>query len=85
MLKEAVKTLKEWECDVAYLCANIKESGDLYSKAGFVPLNRPYTYYGQSGKSYEGINGMIAPIKSPGIFEEILRSEEKLHLGPGNW
>jgi len=85
MLKEAVKTLKEWECDVAYLCANIKESGALYSKAGFVPLDRSYTYHGRSGKLYEGINGMIAPINSPGIFEEILRSEEKLHLGPGNW
>jgi len=85
MLKEAVKTLKEWGCDVAYLCANIKESGVLYSQAGFVPLDRPYTYHGQSGKLYEDINGMIAPINSPGIFEEILRSEEKLHLGPGNW
>ena len=85
MLKEAVKTLEEWGCDVAYLCANIKESGALYSKAGFVPLNRPYTYYGRSGKLYEGINGMISPINSPGIFEEILHSEEKLHLGHGNW
>ena len=85
MLKEAVKTLKEWGCDVVYLCANIKESGALYSKEGFVPLNRPYTYYGQSGKLYEGINGMIAPINSLDVFEEILRSEEKLHLGHGNW
>ena len=85
MLKKAVKTLMEWECDIAYLCANIKESGALYSKAGFVPLDRTYTYHGRSGKLYEDINGMIAPIKSPGIFEEILRSEEKLHLGPGNW
>ena len=85
MLKEAVKTLKGWGCDVAYLCADIKESGDLYTKVGFVPLNRPYTFHGQSGKLYEDINGMIAPIKSPSVFEEILRSEEKLHLGPGNW
>ena len=85
MLKEAVKTLKGWGCDVAYLCADIKESGDLYTKVGFVPLNRPYTFHGQSGELYEDINGMIAPINSPSIFEEILRSEEKLHLGPGNW
>ncbi len=80
-----MKTLMGWGCDVAYLCANIKESGALYSKAGFVSLNRPYTYIGQSGKLYEDINGMIAPVNSPDIFEEILRSEEKLHLGPGNW
>jgi hypothetical protein len=85
MLNEALKTLNEWGCDVAYLCANTKESGDLYPKAGFIPLNRSYTFYGQSGKLYEGINGMIAPVNSPGMFEEILRSDEKLHLGPGNW
>jgi GNAT superfamily N-acetyltransferase len=85
MLEEALNTLREWGCDIAYLCANIRESGDLYAKVGFVPLNKPYTYNGQSGKLYEEINGMIAPVNSPNIFEAILRSEEKLHLGPGNW
>lgn len=85
MLKKAAATLKEWGCDMAYLCANVKESGSLYSQAGFVPLNKPYTYYGKSGKLYEERKGMIAPINSPSIFEEVLHSREKLHLGPGNW
>lgn len=85
MLKEAMKALKGWGCDVAYLCADVKESGSLYEKVGFVPLNRPYTFHGQSRKLYEDTNGMIAPVNSPSIFEEILHSDEKLHLGPGNW
>lgn len=85
MLKKAVRILKNWGCDIAYLCANIDKSGSLYSKTGFVPLNRPYTYYGRSGKLYEENNGMIAPLASPGLFEEILNSEQKLNLGKGNW
>ena len=85
MLKEAVKILKKWECDIAYLCANIEETGSLYGQVGFVPLNKLYTYYGRSGKLHQGNNGMIAPLNSPNIFEDVLKSREKLHLGQGNW
>ncbi len=84
MLKEAVKILKKWECDIAYLCANI-EMRSFYGQVGFVPLNKPYTYYGRSGKLYEGYKGMIAPLKSSSIFEEVLSSKPKLHLGQGDW
>lgn len=85
ILEEAVKTLRKWDCDMAFLCANVKESGDLYSQVGFVPLNKPYTYSGRSGKLYEESNGMIAPLNSQEIFKMVLHSAQKLHLGPGNW
>jgi predicted GNAT family N-acyltransferase len=85
MLKEAVKILRKWDCDVAFLCANVKESGNLYAHVGFVPLNKPYTYSGRSGKQYEEHNGMIAPVNSLDIFKEVLQSTQKLHLGSGNW
>jgi len=84
MLKEAMKILKKWECDIAYLCANI-EMGSFYGQVGFVPLNKPYTYHGRSGKLYEGYKGMIAPLNSSSIFEEVLISKHKLHLGKGDW
>ncbi len=84
MLKEAVKILKKWECDIAYLCANI-EMRSFYGQVGFVPLNKPYTYYGRSGKLYEGHKGMIAPLNSSSIFEEVLSTKHKLHLGKGDW
>ena len=85
MLARGMEILKEWNCDIAYLCAEIEKTGSLYGRAGFVPLNRPYTFYGRSGRLHEQKNGMIAPINSPGLFKEVLHSEEKLHLGKGNW
>jgi len=85
MLERAMKILKKWDCDIAYLCAEIKKTGVLYNRVGFVPINRPYIFYGQSGKLYEQENGMIASINSREIFEEVLHSKEKLHLGNGNW
>lgn len=85
MLKKAVKILKEWGCDIAYLCADIEKTGALYAQVGFVPLNKPYTYFGQSGTLYEGTSGMIAPINSSDIFNDVLHSEQKLHIGKGNW
>ena len=84
VLKEAVKILKKWECDIAYLCANIEETGYLYSQVGFVPLNKQNTYYGRSGKLYKENNGMIASLNSLNIFEEVLNTKQKLHLGIGN-
>ncbi|UCC41609.1 MAG: GNAT family N-acetyltransferase [Candidatus Aminicenantes bacterium] len=85
MIEKAMKILKEWECEVAYLCAHIEESGSLYPQAGFVSMKNPYTYFGQSGKLYEETNGFIAPVKSLDLFKKILNSEQKLHLGKGNW
>jgi predicted acetyltransferase len=85
MLERAMKIIKKWDCDIAYLCAEIEKKGALYEQVGFVPLNRPYTFFGRSGKLHEQNNGMIAPINSREIFEEVLRSKEKLHLGNGNW
>ncbi len=85
MLREAIAILKEWNCDIAYLCADIEKSGSLYSRAGFVPLQKPYSFYGRSGKLHEQHNGMIAPLNSLEIFEEILRAQEILHIGSGNW
>jgi len=85
MIEDAMKILKEWECEVAYLYANIEESGSLYLRAGFVPMKKSYTYYGRSGKLYEETNGMVAPVKSLDLFKEILNSKQRLHLGSGNW
>jgi len=85
MLREAIGILMEWGCDIAYLCADIEKSGSLYSRAGFVPLQKPYSFYGRSGKLHEQRNGMIAPLNSREIFEEVLHAREIFHIGPGNW
>lgn len=85
MLKEAMRVLQNWGCNVAFLCTNVEKTGFLYSLVGFAALGRPYTFYGRSGKLYEDSHGMIAPVNSKDLFGEILNSKQKLHLGVGNW
>lgn len=85
MLERAVQILWEWGCDIAYLCAEIEKTGLLYGRVGFVPLEKPYTFYGRSGKLHEQKNGMIAPLNSHKIFRKVLHSKQKFHLGLGNW
>lgn len=81
----AMAVLRERGCDIAYLCTEIARLGTLYGKVGFVPLGRPHTYLGASGKRYTDTDGMIAPVNSPAIFEAVLAAQEPFDIGRGNW
>ncbi len=85
MLQIAIKELKKQHCDIAYLCTNIEKLGKLYGKVGFVPLNRQYTFTGNSGRKYFDTDGMIAPINSENIFQEVLNNKEIFDLEGLNW
>lgn len=83
----AVEELKKLGCDVAYLCTDIDDpqKAGLYKKFGFQALPVPHTYVGASGKRYTESDGMVAPINSDEIFQEILASAKPFDIGTGNW
>jgi len=83
----AVEEMKRATCDMAYLCAAVKDPGivRLYGHSGFVPLRRPHTYLGRSGRLYEDDDAMIAPICNAAVYGEVLNSAEPFHIGTGNW
>ena len=81
----AIDFLRQHDCDIAYLCTDTEKLGPLYGKVGFVPLGRPHTYLGASGKRYTDNDGMIAPVNSPAIFEAVLTAREPFDIGRGNW
>lgn len=87
LVKETVKELKEANCDIAYLCTNLKDEGmiKLYSQFGFVTLDRSHVYLGKSGKKYEDNDAMIAPINSVEIFQEVKEDLKPFNIGTGNW
>ncbi len=88
LLIKGIEELEEHNCDVAYLCTKSSNSAliTLYKeKFKFVPLEKPYTFSGQSGKIYKGDDGMIAPVKSEEKFSLILKSPDPLHIGVGNF
>ena len=81
----AIDFLRQHGCEIAYLCTNIEKLGPLYGRVGFVPLGRPHTYLGASGKRYTDDDGMIAPVNSPVTFEAVLTAQGPFDIGRGNW
>lgn len=87
MLDLSMKALAEANCDIACLGTNIDNPVllKIYGRLGFVLLPQAYTYLGTSGKRYYENDGLIAPIHSQELFQEILKSNEPLDIGSGNW
>jgi len=86
LLKIGMEELKKHDCDVAYLCTDSNSAlVELCKKFEFVPLQKSYTFLGQSGKKYVGDDGMIAPLNSQEKFNLILQTSKTLHIGKGNW
>jgi len=87
LVQRAMEELRAAGCDLAYLCTDVESewAQRLYGRAGFVPLGRPYTFRGKSGKGYTDYDGMIAPLASPQLFQQVLADTAPLDLGVGNW
>jgi ribosomal protein S18 acetylase RimI-like enzyme len=87
VVRAAMHELHTVECDLAYLCADVNNPGivRLYGQVGFVPLNHPHTFRGKSGKRYTDTDAMIAPVRSPAVFQAVLEDREPFDIGIGNW
>jgi ribosomal protein S18 acetylase RimI-like enzyme len=88
MLTLARETINLSDCDVIFLGTDIHDPQMLkiYGRIGFVPLNKAFAYTGRSGKRYEDAeSGMIAPIHSQELFNEILEDTEPFDIGIGTW
>lgn len=86
MMKEVMEKLHNIGVDVALLCTNTDSFlVDFYRKYGFELLGRPYKFVGKSGKVYMDKEGMIAPIDSKEIYDLIMKTDELLDIGVGNW
>jgi len=85
LLIESMSALKRNNCDVAFLCTDLKKLGSLYAQVGFVPLNRAYKATGISGRTYYSEGGMIAPVCSNKIFNRLIEASEVFDLQGQDW
>jgi GNAT superfamily N-acetyltransferase len=85
LVDEAMQILEANNCDIAFLCTDIKRLGGFYKRVGFKWLKRGYTFLGKSGKRYYDYDGMVATVKSPEVFTKILHSKKSFDIGIGNW
>ena len=93
--RAAMDFLQEQGCDVAFLAIGSEEESGwqyharlrFYKRLGFELLGKPILYVNLNGKLLESEGGLIAPLCSRALFEQILRGESPFSLGPepGYW
>lgn len=84
---EAMKYLKENECDIGFLSVNIEDNKSirLHQKYGFVMLPQHFSWTDSKGVVKEDDGGMVAPIISKELFKLVLSSSDPLYVGNGYW
>jgi len=85
--KKVMKFIKSRSCDVAFLSVDVTNiaSVKLHQKNGFVMLPGKFSWTNSKGKVKKGDGGMIAPVNSQKIFQQILQSKEVFYVGKGYW
>jgi len=84
-VRAAMDELRRRSAEVAYLCSMPELGQRLYAKVGFVPLGRPYTYRGRSGKGYTDHDGWLAPLADPALCAAMLADTAPFDLAGSNW
>lgn len=84
MLKEAMKKLAKENVDIAILCTDIQKLSAMYSKVGFVVLDKPYYFYNLNGETVANNEGMIAAIKSKELLDLARQKATKINIGKSN-
>lgn len=84
-LNYAVEELKKMNLDAVLLCTEIQKLGNLYKKAGFVPLNKPYYFIDKKGIKKSEKGGMIANTRNSTAYKFILNTSEEIFVGLSNF
>jgi len=85
--REAMDYLRHKGCDIAFLSIDTARRGSkqLHEKNGFVSLPRKFSWTNKLGIVKESSGGMIAPVCSLELFEQVANGEETLYVGRGYW
>lgn len=83
----ALDFLKNRGCEVGFLSIDLENTASikLHQKNGFVMLPRKFSWINSKGELKQDNGGMIAPINSHKLFEQILKGKEVLFIGGGYW
>lgn len=80
----ALDYLHQAGCDVVFLSTS--EMGrTLYEKLGFQAMPAGFSWENIHGQVKTGTDGMLAPLCSPELADEIVHGDTILHVGKGYW
>ena len=86
--KAAMNYLRDQGCDIAFLSVDTeRETHPLYERLGFKMLPHPFIYANVRGERKESDGGMIVPLRSQKLFDQVLNGNTKFALTPetGYW
>lgn len=84
LLEERIRFSLEQNADVGFLNTDINAVGHIFSRFGFVPLGRNYSFIGKSGALHEDDSGMICSLRNCELFDAIREREEPFFIGESN-
>ncbi|RIK36609.1 MAG: hypothetical protein DCC55_26825 [Chloroflexi bacterium] len=82
--QRAVQFLAEAKCNIVFLSTS-PMARKLYENLGFRPLPQGFTWENIYGQIKHGNNGMLAPVCSPEIAQQIWNGASAFHVGKGYW
>jgi predicted acetyltransferase len=87
LLKKAMGILKRENVDFALLQTYIPQGGRLYGRVGFYPANKGYTFLDANNQLHtvKAKDVMVAPVNNSQLLEEVLDTDQLLHIGKGDW
>lgn len=87
LLREAMQLLHQQHVSFAVLQTYIPKGGKLYERVGFYPAQKGYTFLDSNNQLHtvKAQDVMVAPVENPSLLEEIIGSQDLLHLGKGDW
>jgi GNAT superfamily N-acetyltransferase len=84
----AMSYLRERRCEIAFLAVGTSTGTHrFYEPFGFRLLARPFVYANSQGLLKQADGGMIAPLCSPDVYEQVMKGETAFALTPerGYW
>lgn len=84
-LKYSLAELKKMGIGIAMLCTEVEKLGPLYKKAGFKPLDKPYSFIDKDGKRKSEKGGMIVNLGDTKAFEYLHKTQEEIFVGLSNF
>lgn len=87
LLVEAMSILKSEKVDFVLLQTEVPIGGRLYSRVGFEPFDKNYSFFDSQGKLHRAnaSDVMVAPLMNRDLIAEIRDSDKILHIGYGDW
>lgn len=84
--KKALEILHKHVCDIVFLSIDLqKKTKGFYEKLGFVELPQQFSWENFHGQTKKDKGGMLAPLGSQELFQEVLNDKSILHVGKGYW